>query len=591
MRANDPATLFARAEQAFLAGRLEAARGDLLAALRLAGEHPAILHLLALLEKRAGQSEAARKAFARALRQAPDDPQIRTNHANLLLSLGDEEAALKELDRAIDARPGFRDAHVNRAVIRHRSGNATGAWRDIEAFAAAPGADARILTLAGQIRRDLGEFDAAATCFDRALALDPARATALAGRARVALERGDDDAEARHATARRAAPENIALRLGEALAAEAGGNAERGIALLREALHDAPLDTELHVELVRMASEAGYPHELDSIAAAAARPEASLPLHQAYVTALAQAERPQDVIEHVDRLAPAMRADALLSAQQLAAFDTLDMREHAAPLAERLANGPATVFVARHALRFGDPQRAASLLEARCLAGTGSVADWAHLGIAWRLLGDYRAAWLFDQPGLYRWTDLELSAEDLVGLAALLRGLHRTRAHPVDQSLRGGTQTRGSLFARREPALRALAAMLDTAIARHMAALPPADPAHPLLARRDAALRISGSWSVRLGASGFHVSHIHPQGLLSSALYIALPERIPADDDRAGWLELGRPPAELELDLPPVATIEPRPGRLALFPSYMFHGTRPFAAGERLTVAFDVALR
>ena len=43
------------------------------------------------------------------------------------------------------------------------------------------------------------------------------------------------------------------------------------------------------------------------------------------------------------------------------------------------------------------------------------------------------------------------------------------------------------------------------------------------------------------------------------------------------------------LDLPPIRLIEPRPGRLVLFPSTMWHGTRPFAQGERLTVAFDVA--
>jgi len=40
--------------------------------------------------------------------------------------------------------------------------------------------------------------------------------------------------------------------------------------------------------------------------------------------------------------------------------------------------------------------------------------------------------------------------------------------------------------------------------------------------------------------------------------------------------------------LPPIRTIEPKPGRLVLFPSTMWHGTRPFDAGERLTVAFDV---
>jgi hypothetical protein len=36
--------------------------------------------------------------------------------------------------------------------------------------------------------------------------------------------------------------------------------------------------------------------------------------------------------------------------------------------------------------------------------------------------------------------------------------------------------------------------------------------------------------------------------------------------------------------------IQPRPGLLALFPSTLFHGTRPFRAGERLTAAFDVAV-
>ena len=50
-----------------------------------------------------------------------------------------------------------------------------------------------------------------------------------------------------------------------------------------------------------------------------------------------------------------------------------------------------------------------------------------------------------------------------------------------------------------------------------------------------------------------------------------------------------RAQAQLKLDLPPTKLIEPKPGRLALFPSWMWHGTRPFGQGERLTVAFDVA--
>ena len=75
---------------------------------------------------------------------------------------------------------------------------------------------------------------------------------------------------------------------------------------------------------------------------------------------------------------------------------------------------------------------------------------------------------------------------------------------------------------------------------------------------------------------------------MSSACYIALPPSLGSEASRDGWLELGRPPVELGLDLEPLAAIEPRPGRLALFPSYLYHGTRPFRDGERLTIAFDV---
>jgi len=67
--------------------------------------------------------------------------------------------------------------------------------------------------------------------------------------------------------------------------------------------------------------------------------------------------------------------------------------------------------------------------------------------------------------------------------------------------------------------------------------------------------------------------------------------RVPELDrsTQEGWLELGRPPPDLQMDLDPLATIEPEAGSLVLFPSYLYHGTRPFSAGKRLSVAFDVS--
>ena len=91
------------------------------------------------------------------------------------------------------------------------------------------------------------------------------------------------------------------------------------------------------------------------------------------------------------------------------------------------------------------------------------------------------------------------------------------------------------------------------------------------------------------GGGGHHIGHVHPQGWLSSAFYVAVPDAGEAGPPPAGWLSLGAPPADLGLDLPPLRQIEPKPGRLVLFPSTMWHATLPVAGGERLTVAFDVA--
>ena len=121
----------------------------------------------------------------------------------------------------------------------------------------------------------------------------------------------------------------------------------------------------------------------------------------------------------------------------------------------------------------------------------------------------------------------------------------------------------------------------------YIGALGPLDPSHPLRGRVPMPHRFVGSWSVRLTSGGFHESHVHDEGWLSSALYVAIPE--PQKGTHDGWLTLGEPQKNLNLPLDPLAELEPKPGRLVLFPSYLWHGTRPFSSGERLSVAFDVA--
>ncbi|WP_295242783.1 putative 2OG-Fe(II) oxygenase [uncultured Brevundimonas sp.] len=214
----------------------------------------------------------------------------------------------------------------------------------------------------------------------------------------------------------------------------------------------------------------------------------------------------------------------------------------------------------------------------------------AFQATAWRMLSDPRYRELYDYDAFVRpyrleapegWASLEAY---LVDLAKALNDLHTLKTHPVGQSLRGGSQTSASLAQSDDPAIRAFFQAIDKPIRDYMAALGRGDD--PLRARNTGDYRIQGSWSVRLRPNGFHADHIHSNGWLSSACHIELPPAVQGEG-REGWLRFGAPPG-----LPSLAAehyVQPHPGTLVLFPSYMWHGTQPFGGeASRLTLAFDV---
>lgn len=249
---------------------------------------------------------------------------------------------------------------------------------------------------------------------------------------------------------------------------------------------------------------------------------------------------------------------------------------------------PVHVHLAHALVTAGDPQAAEHHALAAARMAPEDQTVLALLTVIWRLLEDGREAWLADYDRLVVPIDLALSGIEIAALVARLELLHVASEHPAEQSLRGGSQTRGNLFDRREPELVALAATIREALRAALAALPE-QPDHPFLGRRTGDLRFGGSWSVRLRSEGRHVPHIHQTGWLSSALYLALPPEVTTvENGGAGALAFGVPDERLGLSLPPRRVETPRVGRLVVFPSYFWHGTLPFrSAAPRMTVAFD----
>ncbi|MEC3912751.1 tetratricopeptide repeat protein [Sphingobium sp. CR2-8] len=584
----DVNALFARAETDFRNARLDAARSNLLQILRAVGEHASVLHLLALVESKAGRTAQARAVFARALTQTPNDPQINNNYANLLDAAGDAAGALVHYDRALAAAPAFMDARLNKAITLQALGRLDDSLSELNLLIAADPRNISARTTRGAALRLLGRRREADVEFATALTLNPSCTAALHGRARIAAESGrEEDAIAWYRQAISTAPDDPELAMGMAEELEAAGM-NGGIAMLADAVDRNPLWLKGQDSLARMLSEAGDTDFAAGYARAIIRHPRDPVLHMAHWQCLARGNRHSDALAAIDRARSmiAWTADMALTEAVLAG-ETGDLKRADKAFATVPDTPQARLARGRHALRSGDPEKAVALLKPMAMGDLRSVNAWAHLSLAWRLLDDPRHEWLCMQPGLFATQDLPMDDAALTHLADTLRGLHRAKAHPIGQSLRGGTQTRGRLLDRHEPAIGTLKQLLIDAIGLYRAALPAADARHPLLAFRNSPFSFYGSWSVRLTGGGFHVQHVHPEGVLSSACYIALPP-VSGGQEKAGWLDIGAPPAELALDIPALAVIEPKPGRLALFPSYLFHGTRPFTVGERLTVAFDV---
>jgi tetratricopeptide (TPR) repeat protein len=366
------------------------------------------------------------------------------------------------------------------------------------------------------------------------------------------------------------------------------GRFDEALDAYREAVRVKPELVEAHAAMASLLPQLGRGEQaLDSLRDALKRAP-SFGVLWLEAMALARGHRAWDqLLAWAEAAEARFGADTMVTAFAANALTGLDRDDEAlaridAALATEPTYTPGHSIRAHIFLRKGDPAAAALAAEAATRLSARDQSAWALLSLAWRLLDDEREHWLCDYDNLVMPIDLGLDED----LPTVLEARHRTAACPADQSLRGGTQTRGNLFEANDPVIHALAQVTKAVIEDKLSKLKP-DPAHPFLSRITGQVGFPTSWSVRLAASGHHVSHIHPAGWLSSAYYASLPPEVAAGTGQ-GALAFGVPDAALGLDLSARRVVQPREGQLVLFPSYLWHGTTPFeSSAPRLTVAFD----
>lgn len=583
---------FAEAQRALQAGdyaRSSALLGELIAA---DPNQPAFYHLSGVTLKKLGRLDEARAAFERGLALRDDIAGLHAEYASLLDDLGEGEAAVAAYDRAIALDPDMLDARIDRALAGHRHIDALAGYRDLEQLTRSHGDNARLWLNLGLAARALGFLDEARSAVDRALELAPQAAKALRLRAQLALDRGLPSVHL-FRKARAADPVDQNVWAGEAAALLDEGRRDDAADLLSVQLETTPTwyhGQHMLAQIRWQSGDAG--HFVDGYREALKQHPGDHRLWMDLIVATARGRGHDVAIPLYEKARAAAGDDARFDNLEANSLTELGEMGRARSLYEKTAGETASFFrlpFIRFLLKTRDFERAAQLGMELVEQGEGGEA-WPYVSIAWRMTGDPRWGWLEGDRQLWKVIDIEGLQPELPALADCLRQLHRWQTHPFEQSLRNGTQTDSILFTRSEPEIVSLVDHVQNAVRGYIDGLPPLQDGHPVLSARRDDFRFTGSWSVRLTGSGFHVSHIHSQGVFSSALYVSLPETIGRGGaSHDGWLALGEPPPEFGLDLEPLAIVEPRPGRLVLFPSIMWHGTRPFSDGERLTVAFDVA--
>lgn len=565
--------------------------------LRAEPRHLGARRLLGHALRRLGDLAAAEREFRAALSLDKRQPALHADLADVLFALGRDGDAEKVLRAALALDRRCLPAAERLTRWLADRGRAEEALRIITPLTAAGHAPAA-LSAHAEVLRQLGRFDEAVVLVRRGLAGSgpaPASECQLAGLLMQAERYDEAEAAARRALAGGFRTIETLRALGGAL--EGQNRFDEAESALRDALTLEPHHPIVHRDLVqllwRRTEDAGVATTLLDKALAGRPSDRALRALKAKVLETAgDPAAAYAVLAPVLDQGPADPNLEVTASQVSVGFDPVRAVVHAERAVAVAPQDPAIRAAASAAaLAAGRPAEAARHAEIMLELQPGNQQAIGLQAAAWRLAGDSRYRELYDYDAFVRtyrleapegWLSLEAWLSDF---AMALDSLHGLKAHPIGQSLRQGSQANRSLDQSQDPAIRAFFAAIRAPIGRYIAAL--GKGRDPLRSRSTGRFRLNGSWSVRLRPGGHHVPHLHPNGWLSSACYVQLPDAV--ETGKEGWIGFGEPGVPTQPPLPAEHWVKPEPGMLVLFPSYMWHGTIPFAGDQpRLTCAFDV---
>lgn len=562
--------------------------------------HPDVLHLLALATKHRNASEAVRY-FQQSLQVNPKQPDVLSNLGNLLQARRQFKDAKQCYQRALTLNEHSVDAWYNLASVHYRS-------RDYRAAALAAKKalllqpnhlKAHLLT--GRSELDYKRFDAAEATFCDALRRWPEEPN-LRFHLALVYRYKEQTADARQLLDALKGHMDEAQRVFQlGCLAYDEGDYEQSESMLLESIERQNDLIPAHEALNKLYWESGDTARfLSSFQQAALRQPDSIALAYAYASHLFRDHRTEQASEvlkqYLNRFGEIhslvhLRGVMAIQEGELAQGENL-LRQalQQAPLYPRYLIDLAAVY-----LRQDEYAKADALLERARDNEPLNQEIYAYQGLSWRLSGQTEKAATFNDYDRYLKIGFLPTPEGYESLEQFwplleerVRELHNTRHQPLDQSVRGGTQTVGSLLQRDDPIIQSYRSSLEQYLREYLEQLP-RDSNHPIVGRLTEQYHFSGSWSVKLFQNGFHSNHVHPEGWLSACTYLTVPEGVRRDDpQKKGWITFGETSLALPTDKIHQAVC-PQPGMCVIFPSCFWHGTIPFDSNEeRITLPCDI---
>jgi len=522
---------------------------------------PQATHLLGLVEKADGNLQKALQLLKRAAATDARDPEIANNLGVTANALGEQELAETQFRRALRIRPGFQQAAMGLGQLLIDQERYADAVKIYSKLSKSAPTNIYVRHGLGTAQLGVGHAEAAEALFNGLVeeGNDQPQIRFMRARARLELgqtEAGMEDLKIAHARS----PDTLTLRA----LANCHWMARQPQAF-DNLLQPALKNPELVVTALELLRQSGEPRKVLA-ALEDARTEITLPPEVASIAASA----------YIDLNDPEKAQDTALDAIVSIPHDALLRRNL---IVSFLMQGKAL-----EAMTFIQELRKAEPNDQQWIAYEASALrqlDSAHYD---KLVNLERFVRSFVLPVPDGFATLEEFNDAF--LHSLARW-HKADTHPLNQSLRDGSQTPRDLTAVDDPVIKAFYRALDQPIRQYMAEVGN-DKNHPLTARNTGDYRFAGGWSVKLHGGGRHVNHVHPEGWISSSYYVAVPDETKTDEDRAGWIKFSEPPFETASPSPPEKWVRPEAGMLVLFPSFLWHGTQPIHDGSvRVTAPFD----